>query len=275
MVEYIDFEIFEKYPEVLAAFSTKRGGVSVGIYESMNLSLGSNDRPENIKENYRRFAEALHTTPDRFVISDQQHTTNIRIVSKEDAGKGTIKPRDYEAIDGFVTNERNLVLCLLFADCVPVYIYDPEKHAIALVHSGWRGTAGCISEKAVRLMQKEYDSRPEDIIALIGPSICKSCYEVSEDLVDEFKKNFADNEVNLFFEKSRVVEAGETKKEQKYLLDLWKAIELTLEKAGVRKENIHNSQICTFENHELLFSHRYTKGKRGNLAAVMALKDNK
>ncbi len=271
MVEYIDFEIFEKYPEVMAVFSTKKGGVSKGIYESMNLSLGSNDDPENIKENYRRFAEALHTSPERFVVSDQQHTTNIRKVTEADAGKGIAKPRDYEAIDGFVTNERNLVLCLLFADCVPVYIYDPKKHAIALVHSGWKGTAGRISQKAVKLMQKEYNSDPKDLIALIGPSICKSCYEVSEDLLEEFKKTFEEEDIEKFFEKSRFIEEG-GKKEQKYLLDLWKAIKITLEDSGVRKENIHNPKICTFENHELLFSHRYTKGKRGNLAAVMALK---
>ena len=271
MVEYIDFEIFEKYPEVLAAFSTKKGGVSKGIYESMNLSLGSKDDPENVRENYRRFAESLHTTPDRFVISDQQHTTNIRVVSEKDAGKGTTRPRDYEAIDGFVTNERNLVLCLLFADCVPVYIYDPAKHAIALVHSGWKGTAGRISEKAVKLMQKEYGTDPSDVICVIGPSICKDCYEVSEDLLYEFGKTFSEEETKQFFEKGRVVET-DGKQEPKYQLDLWKAIEIALQSAGVKKENIHNPRICTFENHDLLFSHRYTNGKRGNLAAVLSLR---
>lgn len=267
MVKYIDFEIFENYPEVLAAFSTKEGGVSTGIYESMNLSLSSADEFSNIMENYKRFAAALGVCPEQFVISNQQHTTNIRITGKEDAGKGLFKERDYDAVDGFITNEKGLMLCLLFADCVPVYLYDPVKKAIALVHSGWKGTVGKISKKAVEMMRKEYGSEPESMVAAIGPSICQDCYEVSADLLDAFKEAFGEDG-SRFFKNGRVTQEGE----QKYQLSLWDAVKYTLAEAGLKEENVCAPEICTCCEHELLFSHRYTNGKRGNLAAVLALR---
>lgn len=266
MVKYIDFEIFQQYPEVLAAFSTKEGGVSTGIYESMNLSLSSADDFENVKENYRRFAQALGVAPEQFVISNQKHTTNIRIATEADKGKGLFIPRDYDAVDGFITNEKGLVLCLLYADCVPVYLYDPINKVVALLHSGWKGTVGKISAKAIGMMNDLYGSRPEDIVCVIGPSICADCYEVSADLFDAFQEAFGDAAAG-FFAKGRRTPEGE----QKYQLSLWKAVTHTLREAGVKEEQIECSGICTCCNHELLFSHRYTQGRRGNLAAVLAL----
>ena len=143
-VKYMEFEIFDQYPELVAAFSTKSGGVSKGIYESMNLSLSSEDDPENVKENYRRFAECLGISDSQIVISNQKHTDNIKIIGKDDMGKGLYKKRDYDAVDGFITNEAGVMMCLLFADCVPVYLYDPVNKAAALVHSGWKGTVARI-----------------------------------------------------------------------------------------------------------------------------------
>ncbi len=264
-VTYITFPVLDAFEEQLVnAFSTRRGGFSKGIYKSMNLGLNNDDEGENVFFNYRAFAQAIGINYNNIVISRQEHTTNIRIATSEDRGKGLVKPRDYDAVDGFVTNEPGVALCLLFADCVPVYLYDPEHQAIGLVHSGWKGTVGQISAKAIELMKAEYGSRAEDIIACIGPSICQDCYEVSADLYEAFSKEYSEEEMNLIFR--------EGKDAEHFQLNLWKAIEITLLKAGALPANIHVTDICTNHNPELLFSHRFTKGKRGNLAAVLMLK---
>ena len=111
------------------------------------------------------------------VFSHQTHTANIRKVTKDDWGKGYIKERDYSDVDGLITNEPEVVLTTFFADCVPIFLVDPVKNAIGLVHSGWRGTVGKISQAAILRMQEEYGSRPEDILAAVGPSICQDCYD--------------------------------------------------------------------------------------------------
>lgn len=288
-VKYISFEALDRYEDKLVnAFSTRKGGFSKGIYKSMNLGLNNDDKGENVFFNYRAFANAIGINYNNIVISRQEHTTNIRIATEEDRGKGLVKPRDYDAVDGFITNVPGVALCLLFADCVPVYLYDPENEAIGLVHSGWKGTVGQISAKALEMMKEEYGTAPEKVIACIGPSICQGCYEVSEDLYEAFSKEYEEAELNEIFAPGReeVVPADEEEREsvqdeeankpvktiKHYQLDLWKAIRITLQRAGVQPENIHVTDICTNHNPDLLFSHRFTNGKRGNLAAVLMLK---
>ncbi|MBR2696142.1 MAG: peptidoglycan editing factor PgeF [Parasporobacterium sp.] len=264
-VTFVTFPALDSYSEkIVNAFSTRRGGFSKGIYKSMNLGLSNDDSKENILFNYMEFAKAIGINYNNIVISNQQHTTNIRIATEEDRGKGVVRERDYDAVDGFITNEPGVALCLLFADCVPVYLYDPEKEVIGLVHSGWKGTVGEISAKAIRLMGQNYGSRPEDIVVCIGPSICQDCYEVTADLYEAFSKVYPTDELGLIF--------ADGKDTEHYQLDLWKAIELTLLRSGVLNTNIHVTDLCTNHNPDLLFSHRFTKGKRGNLAAVLMLK---
>lgn len=264
-VSYITFKAYEAYPELLCVMSTREGGISTGQFSSMNLGRAELDGIENVKENFRLFAAAIKTDPGDIVISDQKHTDNIKIVHAEDRGKGLFKDKDYDSIDGFITNEKNIALCLLFADCVPVYLYDPVNKAIGLVHSGWKGTALNISDKAVRMMNENFTSRPEDIVAVIGPSICKSCYEVSSDLYEAFSKKFSSDELSAIFE---------VKKDDKFLLDLWLANKIILKKAGLCEENIHTTDLCTSCNKDFLFSHRASDGKRGNLAALIELKQS-
>ena len=149
------------------------------------------------------------------------------------------------------------------ADCVPLYFVDPVKKAIGLSHSGWRGTVGKIGKVTVELMQKTYGSDPKDILAAIGPSICQDCYEVSEDVIVKFQKSFEEKYwPELFYQK----ENG------KYQLNLWKANELVFEEAGILKKHIAVTNVCTHCNPDILFSHRTTGNKRGNLSAFLALK---
>ena len=264
-IEYITFKAFEAYPEILCAFSTRKGGVSSGMFSSMNLGRMELDSRENVLENYNLFARAVGTDCKNFVISDQQHTANIKIVSEEDRGKGLFKDKDYEAVDGFITDKKDVVLCLLFADCVPVFLYDPDRHVISLVHSGWKGTAANISLKAVNIMHEKFGSDPADIISVIAPSICASCYEVSADLYEAFSENFSEDDLEAVFKPEG---------NGKFLLDLWKANRIILLKAGLKQENIHITDLCTSCNKEILFSHRALQGKRGNLAGVIMLRSS-
>ena len=197
------------------------------------------------------------------VFTHQTHTTNVRKVTEEDWGKGFSRERDYSDVDGLITNVPQTVLTTFYADCVPIYLVDPVKKAIGLCHSGWRGTVGRISQVTIARMQEEYGSDPKDILAAVGPSICQDCYEVSGDVIEQFQSNFHPKYwKELFYQK----ENG------KYQLNLWKANEIILEEAGIMKEHISATDICTCCNPQLLYSHRASKGQRGNLAAFLMIR---
>lgn len=262
-VLYLTYPLLENTGIVKHGFSTRMGGVSEGVCSTMNLSFSRGDDENAVRENFKRMANALGVEEDSFVFSQQTHTTNVRKVTLDDKGKGLTRQLDYQDVDGLITNVPGLCLSTFYADCVPLYFVDPVKKAIGLSHSGWRGTVGKIGAVTVQKMREEYGSKPEDIIAAIGPSICQDCYEVSEDVIVEFQNNFDEKYwKELYYRK----ENG------KYQLNLWKANEIVLAEAGILKEHIAVTNLCTCCNSEVLFSHRASNGKRGNLAAFMALK---
>ncbi|MGL5434110.1 MAG: peptidoglycan editing factor PgeF, partial [Lachnospiraceae bacterium] len=207
-------------------------------------------------------AEALEVDMNRMVLSWQTHTTNVRTVTEADAGKGIIRERDYRDIDGLVTNIPGITLVTFYADCVPLFLVDPVHQAIGLSHSGWRGTVGRMGQKTLEAMNREFGTRPEDVVAAIGPSICQDCFEVGAEVVELFHSQFSPQYHNqLFFAKAN----------GKFQLDLWKANRIILEEAGVLPQQIHTTDICTHCNPDLLFSHRAMGEKRGNLAAFLTL----
>ena len=263
-IPYLSFPALEEIPCVKHVFSTRLGGVSTGIYESMNFSFVRGDNEKSVLENYKRIADIMDCTLDDVVCSHQTHTANIRKVTREDAGKGLTRNRDYEDIDGLVTNEKGLCLALFFADCVPVYFVDPIKQVIGLAHSGWKGTVLKISQKMIQMMETEYGSDANHIIVAIGPSICSDCYEVSKDVATAFMEAFPGA-----LSDGKLLRYG--KEEGKYQLDLWNAVERTLLESGIRKENITVTDLCTCCNPKLLFSHRASNGQRGNLGAFLKL----
>lgn len=262
-VLYLTYPLLEKTEIVKHGFSTRIGGVSEGMWSSMNLSFSRGDDESCVRENFKRMAKALDVLEDSFVFSHQTHTTNVRRVTEEDKGKGFIKPLDYQDVDGLITNVPGLCLSTFYADCVPLYFVDPVHKAIGLSHSGWRGTVGKIGQVTLEKMKQEYGTNAEDVLAAIGPSICQDCYEVSEDVILEFQKNFAEKHWDSLYYK---------KENGKYQLDLWKANEIILLEAGVQKQNLVVTNLCTCCNSDKLFSHRASNGKRGNLAAFLALK---
>lgn len=263
-VPYFSFPILENTGLVKQGFSTKMGGVSEGKYATMNFTYTRGDNPEHVTENYRRMAKALGVDVEKMVLSYQTHTTNVRLVTESDAGKGIFKEREYKDVDGLITNVPGITLVTFYADCVPLYFLDPVHKAIGLSHSGWRGTVQRMGEVTVKRMGEAFGSRAEDIIACIGPSICRSCYEVGAEVIQEFQRGF---------EQRYWKELYTNKENGKYWLDLWKANEIILLETGIRKENLEITDICTHCNSEYLFSHRTTGNERGNLAAFLSLSD--
>lgn len=256
-VPYLYNPELEETEMVRHGFSTKLGGVSKGCWASMNLSTSRGDSLEAVRENQRRMAKALGVEVANMVYTDQIHETKVERVGKKDGG--SCIPNT----DGLITNEVGVCLVTFFADCVPLYFLDKKNKAIGLSHSGWRGTVAQMGKKTIERMQEEFGTQPEDVLAVIGPSICGNCYEVSQDVRKKFQEVFSDEEVAVIFEE---------KENQKYQLNLWKANALVLERAGLNESQIVLPGLCTHCNSEYLFSHRKTGEKRGNLSAFLALK---
>ncbi len=267
-VPYISFPALSKIPFIKHGFSTRLGGVSKGIYSSMNLGspkLEVRDNPDNIKENFERIAKSIGVKPESMVVSDQVHKTTIRLVNKSDRGKGLYSPRDFKEVDGLITNEAGVTLVTKYADCVPLYFVDPIMKTIGSSHAGWKGTVEKIGQITINEMIKHFQSKPQDIIAVIGPSICQDCYEVGEEVVVRFKDAFHSKWHGDIISKN---ENGS------YQLNLWQANKIVLLEAGLKLENIHLSSVCTSCNRDLLFSYRKEKGQRGSLAAFLAIKED-
>lgn len=260
-VAYITFPKLSK-AGVIHGMSTRIGGVSKGYLGKMNLSYHRGDEKEAVDENHRRFAKALGYDEKKLVFSDQVHDVKIHKVTKEDAGKGITKESDIIGIDGLMTNAVNIPLITFYADCVPLFFYDKKNQVIAMAHSGWRGCVAKIGQVMLQEMKKEYGTDPGNVIAAIGPSICQDCYEISEDVALAFRHAFSKEQYGDFMI---------DKKNGKYQLDLQKACEYVLLDAGILKENLDVTDICTCCNSDVLFSHRASNGKRGNLGAVMVL----
>jgi hypothetical protein len=192
-----------------------------------------------------------------FTYTQQTHTTNVAVVHAGDRGTQFLET------DGMVTNVPGICLVTFYADCVPLYFVDPVAKAIGLSHSGWRGTVGKMGKVTVEKMVSEYGCKPENILAAIGPSICQDCYEVSEDVIERFKEAFdASLWPELFYRKDN----------GKYQLDLWEANRQIFLEAGIPEQNIAVTNVCTHCNPDILFSHRTTGDKRGNVSAFLALK---
>ena len=255
------FPLLSKDTGVKNVFTTRQGGISKGMFESLNLSYTRGDDPAAVTENYRRVAAAMGGTLSDIVCSDQTHTTNVLRVDRSCGGYGVTRERPYMDVDGLITNDPGVILATFYADCVPLYFVDPKNHAIGLSHSGWRGTVGRMGRATLEKMKEEFGTDPKDVLAAIGPSICQDCYEVSEDVASAFATEFAGHETEILIDKGN----------GKYQLDLWRSNAIVMQEAGIKKEHLAVTNLCTCCNPKLLFSHRASHGKRGNLGAFLKI----
>lgn len=264
-VPLIRFKPFTVMDFIEQGFSTRLGGVSEGIFSTMNLTFNRGDKIFCVQENFRRIASALHILPEQMVYSKQTHTTNVLKVGKEQSGMGVTRAQDFEDIDGLITNEPGVCLVTAYADCVPVILADPVSRSIGAAHAGWRGTAGNIAGNLVQAMTEAYGCQPGDVTAFIGPSICTDCYEVSEDVAVQFQKQY-DEAVSCL-----ILQPGSAP--GKYQLNLQMANYFNLLQSGVPADNIYISDICTCCNPTFLYSHRASGGKRGILCNFIYIKE--
>ena len=204
-------------------------------------------------ENYRAVAAELGIPAERTVGTFQRHTSHVEAVDGSEGGKYTLwRPDEITPRDGIVTDEPGLLLTSIESDCTPVFLLDPVKKAIGMVHSGWKGTAAQITVNAIRLMGERYGSAPRDVLAAFGPCICRDCYEVGGELIDSFRENYTPEELEQVFL---------PRSEGKYSLDLKRAIRFSLEKEGLQPDHIYDFNSCTM--HEGRFYSHRARAKAG------------
>lgn len=253
-LEYLSADALSAAPH---AFTTRFGGVSGGALASLNLGVHRGDAPENVWENYRILGSAVGFSPEQTVFTRQEHTAIVRKVTRADCGCGLLREPEQPA-DALITNETGVFLVCFSADCTPVLLFDPEKRAVAAIHSGWRGTAAGIAAEAVFAMQREYGSDPAHLRAAIGPCIGPCCFETDRDVPDAIVSRLGAEAL------CAIRKSGE-----KYFVDLKACCRIWLQRAGVRQIDI--SEDCTRCQPERFWSHRAVGQARGSLAAVIGL----
>lgn len=248
---------FESFDPTLVdhAFFTRIGGVSEGSYSSFNLGGTCGDRPEHVRENHVRLFENFgRPYASRFDVW-QVHGDTIHFTDQPRPDSQKHQPGD-----GIFTQNPEVTLVMRFADCVPILFHDPVQKAVGIVHAGWQGTLLEVGAVAIRELGEAYGTRPEDLIVGIGPSICRNCYQIGEDVRQKFLTKWGQKALDFI----AATENG-------YYLDLWAANEWILRSAGV--VNLAESRICTAENLQEWYSYRKEKGLTGRFAVAIALKN--
>ncbi len=260
-LEVIVFENLERSGMVRQCFTTRHGGVSTGVWASMNMGLSRGEDVAAVRGNYRILGGALGFSAENFVTSQQTHTTNVKRVTAADAGQGVWKERCYADVDGLITDEKGIPLVIFGADCVPVFLLDRRHKAIGMAHCGWKGTGERMAEKTLKAMMQAFGTEPKDVAAAVGPSIGKCCFQVDAPVVELFEKNIPFAREIIFDDPSE---------EGKYKIDLWETNRRLLADMGV--EDIEVAGLCTMCDQERFYSHRGMGEKRGVMAGVMELR---
>lgn len=248
---------------LIAGFTTKNEGVSHHPFQTLNIGFHVNDHLDDVNQNRQLIAESLSFPLDCWVGAEQTHETHIRRVFHSDIGKGA---KEYESsfkrTDGLYTTDKNILLTLAFADCVPIFYYAPKHGFIGIAHAGWRGTVGEIATNMVKTWQSE-GIPANDIFAVIGPSICQDCYIVDNKVIDNVQKLLEENDEKPY----NLISEGQ------YKLDLKQLNAYLLEKAGIPKDHIDVSTYCTSCDKDLFFSHRRDKGHTGRLMGFIGWRE--
>ena len=245
---------------VAHGFSTRLGGVSEGLWSSLNLGVSRGDDPDHVRENYRRFFSAIGARGGRMAMSNQIHGGVVRSITTADLHTDPYDRVGYEA-DALMTALPGVTLVVYSADCVPVLLYDPVRRVIAAVHAGWRGTAAGIASAAVERMRDVYGCRPADILAAVGPGIGPDCFETHEDVPNAMTAALG----------TGVLHHIKIKENGKFTVDLKRINAMRLEQAGLDPDHIAVSDICTACDPGRFWSHRKLGTDRGAMAAAIQL----
>lgn len=239
--------LFTGFEDLIAAESTRHGGVSPAPFSSLNLGINTADEPANVEENRRRFFAAIGASTYPFASSYQVHGTEILYATE--AGR-------YEGYDALITNKPGLLVGVTVADCVPILIYDARQKAVAAVHAGWRGTAGKIVSRTLTRMQDQFGTRATDCFAYIGTCIDECSFEVGPEVAEQFESAFKREDANT----------------GKSFIDLKKANAHLLINFGIPEKQVETSSFSTVIGNRDYFSYRVENGTTGRMLAVIGLK---
>jgi YfiH family protein len=255
-LRWYQFDLFMDQPGLAQGIFTRSGGVSPEPWASLNMATSGGDTRERVTENRQRILDGLGMPECGIFDVWQVHGTEV-IPSRIPRLMGTL----HQKADAILTDQPGLVLLMLFADCVPIFLYDPRHQAIGIVHAGWQGTVDHVAARAVGKMVSTYGSKPEELMVGIGPSICLDHYEVGLNVIARVDAAFG-SEVGLLVHR----------KNGHAHLDLWKANQLVLTGAGVLPEHIEVAGLCTVEHPQDWYSHRGEKGQTGRFGGAFALR---
>ena len=242
-------------PWLIHGVTERTGGASLPPFASLNLGLHVGDAAEMVCRNREQVTTAVGLSLAQMVCAEQVHRSQVAVITESDAGRGA---RDLESaiagVDALVTRESDLLLALFFADCLPVLLADTENRVVAVAHAGWRGLIGGVLENTIERMAQQFGTRPESVIATIGPGIGPCCFEVNEEVAAHFPSSVRSYSTN-----------------EKPHVDLPGAARLRLMEAGIPADRIDSANLCTACHTERFFSHRREQGKTGRLGAFVAI----
>ncbi|SHN15187.1 peptidoglycan editing factor PgeF [Gracilibacillus kekensis] len=240
---------------IVAGFTTREKGRSLPPYHSNNLGFHVEDNPDDVLQNRKQVAEHINIPLNQWVMADQVHDNYVQFVNQKHKGRGIYtKDNALEATDGLITSTKNVMCTALYADCVPLYFFDRKNRTVAIAHAGWKGTVANIAKKTIEQF-KEKSSYVEDIEVVIGPSICKTCYQVNDHVIQHIDPKYSDCYEG---------------KNNNYHLDLKKLNQNLLLDEGIQANNIHITNYCT-SHHSLFFSHRREQHPTGRMMGFIAI----
>lgn len=248
--EFIQFRKLLEFPNVSHCYTLRKNGINIQVKDGNKCEL---------IESYKKVAKALNFDYNNIVKPHQTHTDKVEVVDNT--------TKEFDKVDGIITNKKDIFLCTTSADCTSLFFYDDNKKVVADVHSGWKGTLQKIGKKAVEKMEKEFGCNPKDIICCIGPCIQKCHFEVDEDVMNLFKNEFEyTGRITEIIAKGRRIE-----EKQKYNIDTTLINKLILQEVGVLSENIIDSDICTVCHSDAFHSYRTDKEKSGRNGAFIGM----
>ena len=250
----------KSYADIFCFSTTRHGGYSSGQYSSFNCNHYCGDCPENVERNRELLAEIMPSRPKLLVVPHQIHSTEIRMINDVFLHADEVVRKDLlEGVDAVMTNIPGVCVCVSTADCIPVLCYDVRNKAVAAIHAGWRGTVARIVEKTLKQMRSAYETRMQDVVAVIGPGISLQSFEVGDEVYQTF--NDAGFDMDII-----------ARRYSKWHIDLWEANRLQLVSAGVNPDNIEVSGICTYTAFEDFFSARRLGINSGRIISGIMLK---
>lgn len=258
----MNYDIFKDH-NVLAISTERIGGMSTGLYTSLNLCDYTGDSPEHVNENRQIFCDKYHIKIENLIFPRQTHTNNVMAIDQTFLAQ-YIEQRQtiLQNVDALVTDIPKICIGINTADCVPIFFYDQLNKTIGLAHAGWRGTVQLIAAKTIEKMSRLYGSQPQNLLVAFGPSISVKNYEIGNECYEAFKQ--AGFPLDSIFIKN--------KNSGKYHLDLWKANQWLLNESGILDNQIEISEICSYDNYKNYFSARRIGTQSGRTASCMMLK---